>query len=103
MDNCYLRTSQNLKQGACHTMALPFTLNGILRQKKNYDREDHHFFSRIFVISFDLDTYKVVKLQVTFAPYVSRDFRNPRPFSFFLRQCRRFTPDPIPLPPFRQD
>jgi hypothetical protein len=24
------------KQGACHTMALPFTLKSILRQKKNY-------------------------------------------------------------------
>jgi hypothetical protein len=25
-----------LKQGVCHTMALPITLKGILRQKKNY-------------------------------------------------------------------
>jgi hypothetical protein len=24
------------KQGACHTLGLPFTLKGILRQKKNY-------------------------------------------------------------------
>jgi hypothetical protein len=24
------------KQGVCHTVALPFTLKGILRQKKNY-------------------------------------------------------------------
>jgi hypothetical protein len=25
-----------LKQGVCHTVALPFTLKSILRQKKNY-------------------------------------------------------------------
>jgi hypothetical protein len=26
----------NTKQGVCHTMALPFTLKSILRQKKTY-------------------------------------------------------------------
>jgi hypothetical protein len=26
----------NIKQGVCHTVALPFTLKRILRQKKNY-------------------------------------------------------------------
>jgi hypothetical protein len=29
-------TFQQIIQGACHTMALPFTLKRILRQKKNY-------------------------------------------------------------------
>jgi hypothetical protein len=28
--------NNNNKQGVCHTMALPFTLKHILRQKKNY-------------------------------------------------------------------
>jgi len=28
--------TQHIKQGACHTVALPFTLKSILRQKKNY-------------------------------------------------------------------
>jgi hypothetical protein len=29
-------TSAFLKQGVCHTVALPFTLKRILRQKNNY-------------------------------------------------------------------
>jgi len=29
------------KQGVCHTMALPFTLKSILRQKKNYRNLGH--------------------------------------------------------------
>jgi hypothetical protein len=27
---------KNIKQGVCHSVALPFTLKRILRQKKNY-------------------------------------------------------------------
>jgi len=33
---------QVLKQGVCHTVALPFTLKSILRQKKNYGNPDIH-------------------------------------------------------------
>jgi hypothetical protein len=29
-------TSKPTKQGMCHTVALPFTLKSIFRQKKNY-------------------------------------------------------------------
>ncbi len=28
------------KQGVCHTVALPFTLKNILRQKKNYENSN---------------------------------------------------------------
>jgi hypothetical protein len=28
--------SEKEKQGVCHTVALPFTLKSMLRQKKNY-------------------------------------------------------------------
>jgi hypothetical protein len=28
--------SSQVQQGVCHTVALPFTLKGILTQKKNY-------------------------------------------------------------------
>jgi len=31
---------QPTKQGVCHTMALPFTLKSILRQKKNYENSN---------------------------------------------------------------
>jgi len=34
--NNLLVDSFKQKQGVCHTMALPFTLKSILRQKKNY-------------------------------------------------------------------
>jgi len=30
------------EQGVCHTMALPFTLKGILRQKKNKETQIFH-------------------------------------------------------------
>jgi hypothetical protein len=29
-----------LKQGVCHTVALPFTLKSISRQKKNYENSN---------------------------------------------------------------
>jgi hypothetical protein len=29
-----------IKQGVCHTVALPFTLKSILRQKKNYENSN---------------------------------------------------------------
>jgi hypothetical protein len=29
-----------IEQGACHTMALPYTLKGILMQKKNYEKSN---------------------------------------------------------------
>jgi hypothetical protein len=29
-----------LKQGVCHTVALPFTFKSILRQKKNYENSN---------------------------------------------------------------
>jgi hypothetical protein len=32
--------SYNTKQGVCHTVALPFTLKSILRQKKNYENSN---------------------------------------------------------------
>jgi hypothetical protein len=31
------------KQGVCHTLALPFTLKSILRQKKNYGNTQIYF------------------------------------------------------------
>jgi hypothetical protein len=31
-----LAKSTTIQQGVCHTVALPFTLKSILRQKKNY-------------------------------------------------------------------
>jgi hypothetical protein len=31
---------QTNKKGVCHTLALPFTLKGILRQKKNYENSN---------------------------------------------------------------
>jgi hypothetical protein len=30
------KPAHSVKQGVCHTVALPFTLKSILRQKKNY-------------------------------------------------------------------
>jgi hypothetical protein len=33
---CHLTGGRFLKQGVCHTVALPFTLKNILWQKKNY-------------------------------------------------------------------
>jgi hypothetical protein len=32
--------SPQRKQGVCHTVALPFTLKSILRQKKNYENSN---------------------------------------------------------------
>jgi len=32
--------SQNKNKGVCHTLALPFTLKSILRQKKNYENSN---------------------------------------------------------------
>jgi hypothetical protein len=29
-----------LEQGVCHTVALPFTLKGIVRQKKSYENSN---------------------------------------------------------------
>ncbi len=36
MDACK-KHNLDLKQGVCHTVALPLTLKRILRQKKNYE------------------------------------------------------------------
>jgi hypothetical protein len=33
-------TSSHSKQGLCHNVALPFTLKGILRPKKNYENSN---------------------------------------------------------------
>jgi hypothetical protein len=33
-------TQLALEQGVCHTLALPFTLKGILRQKKSYENSN---------------------------------------------------------------
>jgi len=35
-----------IEQGVCHTVALPFTLKGILRQKKNYQNSNISHFTK---------------------------------------------------------
>ncbi len=35
-----LYLSRHCKQGVCHIVTLPFTLKGILRQKKNYENSN---------------------------------------------------------------
>jgi hypothetical protein len=36
----YQKLQDNSRQGVCHTVALPFTLKFILRQKKNYENSN---------------------------------------------------------------
>jgi hypothetical protein len=41
MDQPIIDAHYKRKQGVCHTVALPFTLKSILRQKKNYGNSNN--------------------------------------------------------------
>ncbi len=38
---CPSMSQMQINKGVCHTVALPFTLKSILRQKKNYDENSN--------------------------------------------------------------